>query len=148
MPLLNYTTEIDSAKTVGQVQAILAKAGARSITAEFDGKGRATGLSFAAEVPGGIEFFTLPVHPDRVLTVLRKQRVQARYQTFEQAERVAWRIVKDWVEAQLAIIETEMVSLVEVMLPYMRVEGGSTVFEKFLDTRKQLGAGRGGADRG
>ncbi|WP_189339127.1 hypothetical protein [Williamsia muralis] len=37
-----------------------------------------------------------------------------KYQTPEHALRVAWRITKDWVEAQLAIIETQMVTPAQV----------------------------------
>ncbi len=32
---------------------------------------------------------------------------------------VAWRIVKDWLEAQLALLQSRQVKLEQVMLPYM-----------------------------
>ena len=34
----------------------------------------------------------------------------------DQAVRTAWRIVKDWVEAQMALVETQMVTTAEVFL--------------------------------
>ena len=43
--------------------------------------------------------------------------------------RVAWRILKDWVEAQLALIETGMVSVEQVFLPYCQSGNGETLFE-------------------
>jgi hypothetical protein len=44
-----------------------------------------------------------------VLTVLERDRkVPRSFRTPEQALRVSWRIVKDWVEAQMAIVETKM----------------------------------------
>jgi hypothetical protein len=58
-----------------------------------------------------------------------KERLQA------QASRVAWRIIKDWVDAQLAIIETEMVTLEQVFLPYMQVKDNKTLYEVMIEKR-------------
>lgn len=44
---------------------------------------------------------------------------------------VAWRIVKDWVEAQMAILESEQVQMDEVFLPYMVNNRGQTIFEVY-----------------
>lgn len=46
MPILNYTTEVESAKTVGEIQSILAKHGAKVVIAEYDDGGEINGLSF------------------------------------------------------------------------------------------------------
>jgi len=81
------------------------------------------------------------VQSDRVHKVLRADRTVApRYKTVEQAERVAWRIMKDWLEAQLAIIATEMVTLDQVFLPYMQGDDGRTVYELYLDHQLAIGA--------
>ncbi len=45
------------------------------------------------------------------------------------AARVAWRIIKDWVAAQLAIVESGMVEIAEVFLPYQLVADDKTVFD-------------------
>lgn len=42
---------------------------------------------------------------------------------------MGWRIINDWVEAQLAIIETDMVSLDQVFLPYMSVEPNRSLYQ-------------------
>ena len=140
MPLLNYTTQIDATKTAAEVQAILAKAGATEVAMKYD-NGRPAAVIFRAPTPFGPREFTLPIHTDKVLAVLQRQKVQPKFQTTEQAERVAWRIVKDWVEAQLAIIATEMVTIDQVMLPYMRTDDGTTVFERYAQNQLQLGTG-------
>lgn len=123
MPLLNYTTEVNALRSASQPS------------------GRPSGVGFAVETPAGPRSFVLPVNPLRVEQVLRKQRVPPRYQSYDQAERVAWRILKDWIEAQLALIATEMVSLDQVMLPYMTADGGRTVYELYLDRQLALTAG-------
>lgn len=48
--------------------------------------------------------------------------------TREQAERVAWRILKDWVEAQMALLDIEMVKLQEIFLPYIELNG-KTIYQ-------------------
>lgn len=137
MPLLNFTTQIEASKTVAEITHILAKAGATGVATEFR-EGRPVGITFRTMTPFGPREFMLPVFVDKVQAVLRKQKVQPKLQTVEQAERVAWRIVKDWVEAQLAIIETEMVTIDQVMLPYLRTDDGRTVFERYQASQLQL----------
>jgi hypothetical protein len=132
MPIKDYSTGVAASRTVGQIQDILAKAGAAQILAEYD-KGRVIGLSFTVDTPAGPQVFTLPAHPERVRAVLLRQKVQPRFTTEEHAEAVAWRIIKDWVEAQLAIIQTEMVTLDQVMLPYMRTANGTTIYQRYLE---------------
>lgn len=148
MPLLNYTTEVPAMRTIGAVQALLVEAGARSIQTDYDSIGNPVGLAFMVETMHGPRGFKLPVQAHHVLAVLRKdKKVAPRYKTQEQAERVAWRIVKDWLEAQLAIIKTEMVTLDQVMLPYMSTGGdGRTVYELYVDDQLALPAGPADAD--
>lgn len=145
MALLNYTTSVPASRTIGQVQGLLVEAGARRIMTEYDDVGRATGIAFTVVTAHGERSFLVPVNADRVEAVLKRQRVQPRYQRPEHAERVAWRIVKDWLEAQLAIIRTEMVTLDQVMLPYMASPDGRTVWELYQTQQLALPAG---GDRG
>lgn len=140
MPLLNYTTEVPASRSIGAVQALLVEAGARAIQTEYDNVGTPTGLAFLMETAYGPRHFSLPVNAPRVESVLRRQRVAPRYQTPQHAERVAWRIMKDWLEAQVAIIRTEMVTLDQVMLPYMRGDNGLTVYEVYRDQQLALPA--------
>ena len=46
----------------------------------------------------------------------------------EQAYRTAWRIIKDWVDAQMALLETEMVDFEEVFMPYI-LSGRETLYQ-------------------
>lgn len=140
MALLNYSTKVAASVTVGQMQAMLAKAGARQVAAVYEG-GAAVGLGFTIETAHGLRSFTLPMDARPVEKLLREQTREARYNGPEQAERVAWRILKDWLEAQLAIIETQMVSLDQVMLPYMTDDGGRTVYDLYASRQLALGGG-------
>jgi hypothetical protein len=140
MPLLNYTTTVPVNKTVAQIHGLLVEAGARQIGTEYDSTGQPSGIMFVTETVTGPRGFVLPVNAKRVLAVL--ERENARYRSSEQAQRVAWRIVKDWVEAQLALIRTEMVTLDQVMLPYMKAGAkGETVYELYRNQQLSLPSG-------
>lgn len=129
MPLLNYTTEISADKTVMQIQQMLARAGASAILLDYNQNGNIIALSFKMPLNDSEISFKLPCNPKPVQAVLERQRVERRYRSEEQALRVAWRIVKDWVEAQLAIIETQMVTTAQVFLPYAVTSSGQSLYE-------------------
>lgn len=134
MALLNYTTTVAVPKTLAEITKRLVAVGARGIAQEYDG-GRLVGLEFAIKIGPEILSYRLPCRTAAVRDVLKRQRVAPRYLTADHVERVAWRILGDWIAAQAAIIETEMVTLPQVMLPYMRTGDGLTVFERYETTR-------------
>lgn len=63
------------------------------------------------------------------MVINRDKRIPSRLRTREQASRVAWRVIKDWLEAQLAMIKAEMVTIDQVFLPYAQNEAGVTLYE-------------------
>ena len=148
MPLLNYTTQIEAIKTVGEIQGILAGHGAKSILVDYATDHTVEALSFRVLTPQGDIAIRLPIDHEAVLKVLTQQnrlgRVPRRYLTHAQAVRVAWRIVKDWVAAQMAILETEMVKMEQIFLPYVITDSGKTLYEAMIDRHFQLGPGQGG----
>lgn len=138
MPLLNYTTKVDVYATLGAIQGQLVKHGAKKIMQDYDNEGRITALSFLVDTPAGPRGIRLPANVEAVHAVLARQKVKC---DREQAERVAWRIVKDWVEAQMAILESEMVQMDEIFLPYMLNGTGQTVFEAYRNNQLALEGG-------
>lgn len=141
MGLLTYSTTVSVAKTVGEITEMLASHGARTILLEYD-QGQAVVVTFLIATPHGDRDYRLPARMDGVWRVLveqsRQGKVPKRFVTREQAARVGWRIVRAWLEAQLAIIESEMVSLPEIMLPFMTGENGRTVYEAMVERRLAL----------
>lgn len=136
MPILNYTTGIEVQKTIGEIQACLAKRRVQGILQEYDGEGLPSHLSFRVMTPFGMMNYRLPANIDKVLAVLKKQKgVPWKLQTKAQASRVAWRIVKTWIEAQCAFIESEMVTIDQVFLPYAQNDRGETVYEALAADR-------------
>ena len=136
MAIKNYTTTINVNKTIEEIQGILSKHGATAIMTEYN-NGNVTGLSFKIMTPRGELGIRLPSNTDRVLQVLKKQKKNNTKvkNTFEQANKVAWRIIKDWIDAQMAILETEMVEMEEIFLPYMINNDGQTLYQAFKNNQ-------------
>jgi hypothetical protein len=70
----------------------------------------------------------LPANVDAVQRVLEQQKKRS---DREHAERVAWRILKDWIEAQMAILESQMVQFDQIFFPYITNEEGMTLYEAY-----------------
>jgi len=139
--IANYSTTVPSMKSIGEIQGILVAHGAKHILMDYD-QAKPIGIAFVTSTPHGDIPFRLPANIDRVQAVLNKQRVRSQVSE-EFATRVAWRILKDWVRAQMAILESEMVSIDQVFLPYMQVgERGKTLYEVMLDHNLQLPRGK------
>jgi hypothetical protein len=136
MPRLNDTTRVSVNKTVGEIHKCLASHGAKAIVCEYDDKGHVIALSFNVTVGPQDMAFRLPSDWRPVLTLLEHDRkVPRSSRTSEQALRVSRRIVKDWVEAQMAIVETKIVELEQVFLPYGMTPNGRTLYERIRDTQ-------------
>lgn len=131
MAILNYRTEISAEKSIGEIQARLAKAGAQAIMSEYE-QGVLSQLSFRISTQHGVMSFRMPANIDGVYKLLQaNKKLSGKEKSREQAARVAWRIIKDWIEAQLAIIEADMATLAQVFLPYAQTKlgGGLTLYE-------------------
>ena len=53
--------------------------------------------------------------------------------------RVAWRNIRDWVMAQLALYETEIIDMPQVFLPFATDAKGQTLYNKMLNGKFLLG---------
>jgi hypothetical protein len=136
MRLLNYTTKVPAASTIAQIQVILVRYGATDILTQFE-NGQIKALSFKVNTPQGPIGITLPADVLATQRVLKRTAPRS-YWAEDHARDVAWRIIKDWVESQMAILETEMVSMAEIFLPYVVTADGRTVFQRLQDAHFQI----------
>jgi hypothetical protein len=140
--LFMETTQVSAEKTSTEMLSLLVQAGAREVLQQFDGNGKLTGLKFALDVRrenvNRTMIFQLPVRVEPVFKLIngrRKYEWDKREQAKkdrEQAERVAWRQLFRWCQAQLALIQTGMVEAAEVFFPYCQTEDGRTFWEYAL----------------
>jgi hypothetical protein len=130
MTILNYTTKVPVERSVQEIQKTLVKAGATATMLQYD-SGMVSSIAFKLDTKHGPVSFLLPSNPDGVLRVMRKGKAgKVTPEQFQQANRVSWRILKDWIEAQMAIISAEMATPLQVFLPYAQTKDG-TVYECF-----------------
>lgn len=123
----NYTTKVDVYTSIGEIQAALARSGASKIMIKYD-TGKAVAISFCINTATGLRGFTLPAPAEGTLRVFKKQGIKC---DPEQAERVAWRNVRDWVLAQMALVESCDAAVDEVFLPYMTDNSGKTLYQMY-----------------
>ena len=136
---LNYTTTIDATKSASECIARLAAHGASAIGITYRER-KPTGLTFRIETVHGERQFSLPVNVEGTFKALvraaNRHNIPPRYADRDQAERVAWRVLKDWLEAQLAIIEAGVADMAEVMLPYLNVAPGVTLYQAYAEDER------------
>jgi hypothetical protein len=159
LSILNYSTTIAPERTVAEIIGILSRKGARSITQDFYDDGRHRAVSFILVVGGLPTRFLLPVNVDGVAGVMlkdkpynpsrsRESRDQHTRKMREKAEWVSWRILKDWVEAQMALIESGQAEPAQVFLPYVVERNGRTMYELFIEANQQKALGSGDGNHG
>lgn len=131
----NYTSELEVEESLAIIRRSLTQHKARRITFENDDQGQTVGLIFEMLLAGQRLTFRVPARFERVRVLVEQALREAhlsRQNLDEQTQRTAWANIKDWVLAQMALIDIEMVKMEEVFFPYL-VQGkqGQTVFEAF-----------------
>jgi len=141
MGILNYSTEVPVNRTLSQIQGNLVAHGARAIMINYTKNQEPESMSFIVPSPNGELPFRLPANIQAVRNIMQRDRLPG-YTKEGQAARVAWRILKDWVKAQMAIIEAEMVSIEEVFLPYLLAKDNQTLYQVMANRGFLLPPGR------
>jgi hypothetical protein len=153
MPIKNYTTTIKPEQTVGEISSLLIQEGARSITSDYGDAGSLTGVKFTMIVGGIPVGFSLPANVSGVAAALMRDepwnsRRRDNHTAYDDKVRkraswVAWRILKDWIEAQMALIESNQAEVGQVFMPYAVNEREQrTMYALWVESnQKQLGSG-------
>jgi len=154
MPLKNYTSSVPANKSICHIETTLAKNGATQVLKEYDPLGNVSALSFSinAHIGGGDSTrldFKLPVKLAECEKILRSQRTRnAQPHTLKkipaQAERTAWKILSDWVDAQMALLQIKQVELAQVFVAFLVCDRtGKTLYELAKDNgfKKMLPSG-------
>lgn len=132
------STKIDSTKTAGEIMQLLSKFNATQILTLYNG-GEITGLSFIVDKNGKELPFKLPIRWQPVLEAMKNDRqTPNNLCNPEQAKRVAWRQIKRWIEAQLALLGVGMVCIEEIFMPYLITGKDETLYEKLVTTKFKL----------
>lgn len=132
--LKNYTSEVPASRSISRIEKMLVEIGAKNINKQYEDSTLRC-ITFLVDRRGNTYAFRLPAKVDVVERVLKTAIKRPRENTFariaQQAERTAWKIVSDWVEVQVAMIQLEQTELEQVFLPYHYYpEDNSTLWDR------------------
>jgi hypothetical protein len=139
----NYTSTVVASRSVQHIEERLVEHGAMNILKLYEDK-CLVGIAFILDNNGEQLPFRLPARISNVEKQLRSEVKRPRKSTFknikEQAERTAWKLLADWVDIQISLVELQQVKFMEVFLPYVYDPvKKQTFFEKLEETGfKQL----------
>lgn len=138
MALRNYTTKVPANRSIQEIQEMLQKGGATGVLLEYEkGTGRIESLAFKMDLAGQQVGFKLPIKWRQASMVMQREG-NPRVNDDEYCYRVAWRIIRNWLEQQMALIEIEMVGMQEIFLPYAIQKNGDTLYKNILENPKFL----------
>lgn len=135
----NYTSSVPVDRTISRIEAMLVKFGASGIMKTYDPKqqiasvvfsiiepttNRRIGISLPANIDQVHQALKVKLKPKRGYMDARRQAAIA-----DQAPRTAWKLMQDWLEVQLSLIEMRQVELLQVFLPFVNVGGGKVFYE-------------------
>lgn len=146
MNLKNRTS--NTTNTFDKIQRILAEHNSRKVMFDYGNNGQVSAITFSIIIGEKECGFKLPAMVENVERIMYKPR--SKYQTTrtltqaqkEQAYRTAWANIRDWIDAQMAMVDTQQVKVEQVFLPYLVVnKEGQTLFQKMEDNKFLLGSG-------
>jgi hypothetical protein len=129
--------------SINEIMGLLVDSNASNIAMHYVDR-KISGISFVYQVGNSQLAFALPIRIEPIFNVLQADRVRQRekYIADDQAkaERIAWRQLLRWLEAQLVMIDLGMVAMHEVFMPYQLDNSGRTMFQVF-ESQRLLGPG-------
>lgn len=146
MKIRNYTTTKTVRQTVQEIQELLQTNKAKSVIVNYE-DGEPDSILFSVDTPAGVRGIRLPCEWVKMKSALSeadrngdiKIEKKWRKDMIEYAKRVAWRQIYHWVDAQMALMATQMVELDQIFLPYMVDHSGKTLYEGIRDRGYLLG---------
>lgn len=120
--LLNYTSGVPAEKSIADIERALSRAGATKVAKDYSGDGTVVAFFFSIPTGHGDMVFRMPCDVDKVFTVfmadIKRPHANTEKNMRDKASRVAWRILLDWIQAQIAMIKLQQVKPQQAFLPY------------------------------
>lgn len=138
--LKNYTSGAADSAIFEAIRKSLATHRAKRIIFDYDDEGRAISIQFSIEISKDTLIFQLPARLENVEQLVQQSHRSAgrslRGQALrDQAYKTAWANIRDWLAAQMALIDAGMVQVEEVFLPYLMIDEHKTFYEAFAEQR-------------
>jgi hypothetical protein len=138
----NYTSQVPASQSISYIERQLVSKNATNILKQYDNQ-ELKAICFSFNVNGTDRPFRLPAKVEKIYDILmatvRKPDNEIRKKRRAQAERTAWKIISDWIDIQMALIELEQAEIMEIFLPYLYDPASErTFFEKIKEGGYQL----------
>lgn len=138
MFLKNYTSDAPVSQTIASIEKVLIKCGVSGITKDYAADGTVLAISFKIPSAQGEAVVRIPVNEQQAIEALwldyvgddelddkgrfsawgcRKKKRRSDFA--DQGRRTAWKIMQDWVEVQMSMIQMKQADTLEVFLPYI-----------------------------
>lgn len=154
MKLKNYTSEVSVSQTISRIEHILIGSGVSGIQKEYHQNvaGKIVALTFTIRLAETSWTIRMPVDEEKALQCLwlayadgdqltpngaeiqygsRKNKKRGEFR--QQAERTAWKIMQDWIEVQMSMIQMQQADFQQVFLPYVW-DGKQTLYDRVKAT--------------
>lgn len=153
MFLKNYTSDVPVSETIHKIEKVLIKCGVSGIMKEYGMGAKVIAVTFQIKLEHANPWtIRLPANVQKAWDALwlnyadgdklsadgmrlqyssRKSKVKMDFR--EQAERTAWKIIQDWVEVQMSMIQMQQADFREVFLPYVW-DGKQTLYQRLQDS--------------
>ena len=135
----NYTTTISTESTISEIEKLLARHGAKKIMKEYDDNQQVINITFMVKYNTGFVPIRLPSNPEKVLVLLNEKvdekAIPQRFRNDkEQAQRIMWRVILDWIDAQMALVEIGQRNLLQVFFADIcSVVSDETLYESLIE---------------
>ncbi len=138
----NYTTEICAERSIREIENILIDHEATDIWKEYEGK-LVLALNFAIKTEFGKLPIRLKANVEGVRQVLINEQRSGKIKisrvkaaSLEQARNVAWRVLRDWVDSQMARVDAEKVTIERIFFADVYdMTRKRTLYEALRETR-------------
>lgn len=143
--LKNYSTSIPAARSVAEIEEMLVENGATDTWKQYNGKA-VTSLNFMVMTEFGKMPFKITVDAVIVRNILIEQHSRGlirgnwikkeQIEDIEYARNVGWRIMKDLIDSQMAVVQMGLRKLEQVFLAdIFNDASGKTFFEVLTDKK-------------
>lgn len=153
MFLKNYTSNVPVSQTIFRIEQVLIRCGVSGIMKEYAPAppGVISAITFQVETATGKITIRLPADKEKALDALwldyagadisqdgknirwGSQKKKCKADFADQAERTAWKIVQDWIEVQMSMIQMKQADTIQVFLPYV-YDGNKTFYQALKES--------------
>lgn len=151
--LKNYTSSVPVSETIRRIEAVLIRCGVTGIMKEYVGtSGKISAITFRVKTEGVDVAIRLPANEEQAINALwlnyadgdklsgdgqrlawSPYKKKKRADFVEQGERTAWKIIQDWIEVQMSMVQMKQADILQVFLPY-QWNGRQTYYEALKES--------------